>query len=70
MDVQINDERNKYLRVKAWSWAGYLFVLISAVASIALKIAGFDQYSMIVGAGVCLIITLYWISYMLLSRKY
>ena len=32
VDVQINDERNKYLRMKAWSWAGYLFVLIAAFA--------------------------------------
>ena len=70
VDVKTNDERNKYLRVKAWSWAGYLFVIISAVATIVLRIAGYDQYSMMAGASVCLIMVLYWVSYILLSRKY
>ena len=45
VDVQVNDERNKYLHMKAWSWAGYFFVLIAAVASIILKIIGLDQLS-------------------------
>ena len=33
VDVAVNDERNKYSARKAWSWAGYLFVMISAFAS-------------------------------------
>ena len=70
VDVQVNDERYKYLRVKAWSWAGYLFVMIAAFASIILKIFGYDQYSMFAGCSVGLLIFLYWISYVLLSRKY
>lgn len=70
VDVQVNDERYKYLRVKAWSWAGYLFVMIAAFASIILKILGYDQYSVFAGCSVGLLIFLYWISYVLLSRKY
>ena len=27
VDVEVNDERNKYLRMKSWSWAGYITVL-------------------------------------------
>ena len=70
VDVEINDERNKYLRMKAWSWTGYLFVLIAAVGSIVFKIIGMDMYSMMAGFAVCLLITLYWISYVVLMRKY
>lgn len=70
VDVEVNDERNQYIRIKAWSWAGYFFVLISAVASIILKIIGLDQFSQFAGASVCLIIVLYWISYWILKRKY
>ena len=70
VDVNVNDERNKYLRMKAWSWSGYLFVLIAAFTSIILKICGFDQYSLIASCGVCLMVVLYWGSYLILSKKY
>ena len=70
VDVEVNDERNRYLRLKAWAWAGYLLVLICAVASILFKVFGNDQLSMMSGGCVCLLITLYWGSYMILRRKY
>ena len=38
VDVEVNDERNKYLRMMAWSWTGYFFVLIAAFASIIFRI--------------------------------
>lgn len=70
VDVQINDERNKYLRMKAWSWAGYLFVLIAAFATVILKILGYDQYSLLASGGACLMVVLYWVSYLILGKKY
>ena len=70
VDVEVNDERNKYLRMMAWSWTGYLFIFITAFGSIILKILGYDQYSMMAGSAVCLLITLYWISYLVLNRKH
>ena len=70
VDVEIKDERNKYLRMMAWSWTGYLFLLIAAFASIIFRILGYDQYSMMAGYAVCLLITLYWISFLILRRKH
>ena len=70
VDVAVNDERNKYLSTKAWSWAGYFLVMIAAVASVALKIAGFDGYSIMAGGSVCLIVVLYWLSWLFLRKKY
>ena len=70
VDIEIKDERNSFLRVKAWAMAGYLFVMIGAVASIAFRILGKDTYSMLAGGAVCLIMVLYWLSYMILKRKY
>ena len=69
-DVEINDERNKYIRIKAWSWAGYIFVLFGAGASIVFKIIGMDQLSQFSAFSVCIIMVLYWISYFVLRRKY
>jgi len=70
VDVEINDERNKYLRIKAWSWAGYIFVMLGAFGSILFKIFSLDQYSQFSAYCVCLIMILYWISYMVLRKKY
>ena len=70
VDVEVNDERNKSLRMMAWSWTGYAFVLIAAIGSIVFKILGMDTYSLASGLAVCLLIVLYWISYFILSRKY
>ena len=69
-DVENQDERNRFLSMKAWSWAGYLFVMTSAVASIVLKIVGQDTYSTVAGFAVCFIITLYWVSWLILRKKY
>ena len=69
-DVENQDERNRFLSMKAWSWAGYLFVIICAVASIVLRILGLDTYAIIAGGAVCMIVTLYWGSYLILSKKY
>lgn len=70
VNVQAQDERNKYLGMKAWSWAGFYFLMIAAVASVVLKIAGFDEYSIMAGGSVCLIVLLYWLSYLYLRKKY
>ena len=69
-DVERTDERNRYISGKAWGWAGYLFVIISAVASIMLKLAGREDLMRMASGSVCLIIVLYWISYMVLKKKY
>ena len=47
-----------------------LFVLISGVATIALKVMGLDQWSMAASCALCLLLLLYWISYLVLKRKY
>ena len=70
MEIAASDERNHFIRGKAWAWAGYLFVIISAVASIALRIIGQEQMSMAASMAVCLLITLFWISFFILRRKY
>lgn len=70
MEIEINDERNHYIRNKAWAWAGYLFVMIMAVACIILKIVGQDEMSMAASGALCLVLVLFWVSYMILQRKY
>ena len=70
IEIETNDERNHFIRNKAWAWAGYLFVMIMAVACIVLRIVGQDVLSMAASGAVCLVLVLFWGSYYVLKRKY
>ena len=69
-DTKNSDERNRFLRNKAWAWAGYLFVLICAVSMLILKFMGQELLMMAACAAECLLLVLYWLSYLVLSKKY
>ena len=70
VDIQTGDERNKYLSLKAWAWSGYLFVIISAIGTIIFKLVGKEELMMLASGSICLVVLLYWISYMILRKKY
>lgn len=70
IDTEVEDERNKFLRMKSWSWTGYIIVLGEAAASLVAMFAGAHEIQMILSYSVCLMLLVYWITYMILSRKY
>ena len=69
-EIEVHDERNRYLRMKAWSWAGYMFVLIAAVATIVFAVADKKELMTLASTGVCIMLLLYWASYMIIRKKY
>ena len=69
-NTELNDERNRFIRNKAWAWAGYMFVIIAAITTLVLQTLGERLLSLAVSAAVGLILILYWISYFILQRKY
>ena len=69
-DTEVSDERNRFLRNKAWAWAGYWFVIIAAVCTIVFRVMGQELLSLVCSCGVCLLVTLYWICFMILRKKY
>ena len=70
IEIAEKDERNHFLRNKAWAWSGYLFIIIAAVSCIIFKITGQEVLSFAASGSVCLMLVLYWISYVVLKRKY
>ena len=70
MEISTTDERMRFLRTRAWSWAGYLFTLIAGVSVIVLHLLGNDPLSQAASLGVCLMIVLYWGSFLFLQKKY
>ena len=70
IDTRNKDERNRFLANKAWAWAGYLFVLICAVSVLVFKFLGQDLLMMAACTAECLLLVLYWLSYLVVSKKY
>ena len=70
VDVEANDERGSFLRMKSWSWAGYIVVLVEALGGVAAMILGNTVVQQVLLSSVCLIVFTYWAAYMVLSRKY
>ena len=64
------DERNQFIRNKAWAWTGYWFLMLAAVLSIVFRIIGQVELSLAASYSVCIMLVLYWISYAILKRKY
>ncbi len=70
INTEVDDERNRFLRMKSWSWTGYITVLIEAAGLIAAMILRQDTVRSVLSYSICLIVGVYWITYMVLSRKY
>lgn len=70
METAVTDERNQFIRMKAWSWAGYLFIICTGLSVIVFKLLGNDLLSQASSWGVCLMLVLYWISFFVLKKKY
>lgn len=70
IEIAEKDERNHFIRCKAWAWAGYLFILIVSLATIVLRLMGQELLSVAAAYAICLMVFLYWGAYWLLQKKY
>ena len=69
-EVMETDERFRFIRNKAWSWAGLLFVIIGALGTILFKLLGQELLHQAASGAVCLMLVLYWICFFILKKKY
>ena len=69
VDTELTDERLKYLRLKAWAFAGYAFLISSGVVAIGLMITGKREPAMILGFCICFMLIAYLVSYVIIQRK-
>ena len=70
VNTQRNDERNQFLSMKAWQLTAGWFVMIAAVGTFVFKFMGREDLMMLCSGGVCLMITLYWVCFLYLRKKY
>ena len=70
VDTELGDERNRFLRIKSWSWAGYFTILIEGIGAIIAMALGERTVQLVLSYSVCLVLVIYWIAYVILSKKY
>ncbi len=70
IDTEVSDERNNWIRMKSWTWTGIVVIIVEGIAGIVAMILGERMIQQILSYSVCLILCVYWISWLILSRKY
>ncbi len=70
VDTEVSDERNSFLRMKSWSWTGYIVVLAEGFGSVAAMVLGKRELQLTLACSACLIVAVYWITYLVLRKKY
>ena len=70
VDVEATDERNSFIRAQAWVWASTGFVIAGGMLTVVFLILGKQELSTLSGCSVSLLVLLYWISFLILRKKY
>lgn len=70
VDTQVADERNEFLRMKTWSVVGPALVIIGALGSVITMVLGMRDLQLELSFSVCVALMAYWITYLVISRKY
>ena len=70
VNTERNDERNKFLQMKAWQLTGGWFTMIAAIGTFVFKFTGKEDLMMLCSSAVCLLLVLYWICFLYLKKKY
>jgi predicted phage tail protein len=70
VDTETGDERYRFIRMKSWSWAGCAVIAAEGIGTVAARLMGQDTVSDVLSYSVCLLLCAYWISFLVISRKY
>ncbi len=70
VDITQSDERYKFLQGRAWALSGYIFVIVMAMATVGLKLAGYDEFATFSGIIICFMALLYAVIFHILEKKY
>ena len=70
VETEATDERLHFIRAKAWAWTGYIYILSVSAATIVLRILGLDQWSLAASYSCCFMLIVFWLSFMVLRKKY
>ena len=70
IDTEVNDERNIFLGMKSWSWTGRAIVLVECIGILVAMALGQQTVQLVLSYSVCAILVIYWVTFMILAKKY
>lgn len=70
IDTEVNDERNVFLGMKSWSWTGRAIVLVECIGILVAMVLGQQTVQLVLSYSVCAILVIYWVTFMILAKKY
>ena len=70
MEMAEKDERNQMIANKARSWAFSLYIIIAGVAVLTLNLLGQSEAALPYAWSVCALVAIYWVSWIILKKKY
>lgn len=70
VDTEQNDERNRFLSMKSWSWTGLIVIIVFGIGTIVSMLLEKHTLQLFFAYSVCFILLVYWIAYLIASRKY
>lgn len=69
-EIAETDERNLEISKKAKNYAFNFYVILASVAIIVLQLLHYEQLVNLLGITVCALITIYWVSYFIIRKKF
>jgi len=69
-EIAESDERTIMIVHKARSMTFSLYVMLSCIVVIVLMIVGQEQLAQLIAWSVCILVGIYWVSYLYLRKKY
>lgn len=69
IDVEIGDERNKYISMLSWSYTGYAAIIIAAVGSLIAFILKQDELNRYLSCTFAFMMIIRYITYFIATRK-
>ncbi len=70
LEISEKDERNRSIALKAKGATYFISVFVFAMASYAMVIAGYSEIAKVVFYCLCFMLVIYYITYLILQRKY
>lgn len=69
-DIAMQDERNRYIRMRSWALAGYIMIIVYAIGGLVGYILKQNMLASFLLTSVCFVLLVYSASYFYLNKKY
>lgn len=70
VDIEENDERNKFISGLAHAWTSYIYITVAAIATVVLELLGYDEFAVLFSISIAIMVIIYAVAFLILNKKY